>query len=41
MTIFIDTLENTNQQYQYIIIQSEIKQLSNDKVWTWIEKQNN
>ena len=31
MTIFIDTLENTNQQYQYIIIQSEIKQLSNDK----------
>ena len=41
MTIFIDTLEKTNQQYQYIIIQSEIKQLSNDKGWTWIEKQNN
>jgi len=31
MTIFIDTLEKTNQQYQYIIIQYEIKQLSNDK----------
>ena len=41
MTIFIDTLEKTNQQYQYIIIQYEIKQLSNDKGWTWREKQNN
>lgn len=31
MTIFIETLETTNQQYQYIIIQYEIKQMSNDK----------